>query len=58
MAQTVFIAKHPIRIGYALAHNVGDEVPAKNVKANGWQDLVEERSVEEPVDEKSDEKKS
>lgn len=35
-----FIATAPIFIGFARAHNVGDEVPESNVKANGWEHLV------------------
>ncbi|MGI8682071.1 MAG: hypothetical protein ACR2JO_08070 [Mycobacteriales bacterium] len=36
----IFIAKEPIFIGRARAHNTGDVVPASNVKRNGWEDLV------------------
>lgn len=36
----VFIAKENIYVGVALAHVAGDEVPAENVKRNGWEDLV------------------
>ena len=35
-----YIATKPIFVGTALAHAVGDEVPAENVKANGWEDSV------------------
>jgi hypothetical protein len=34
-------AKEPIYIGWALAHPTGDPVPAANVEANGWHDLVD-----------------
>lgn len=36
----VKIAKEKIYVGGFLAHNVGDEVPEENVKANGWEKLV------------------
>ncbi len=35
-----YIATKPILVGTALAHAVGDEVPAENVKVNGWEDSV------------------
>jgi hypothetical protein len=35
-----FIATEPLFVGNARAHNPGDEVPAENVEANGWQDSV------------------
>lgn len=34
------IATQRLFIGYALAHNVGDSVPAENVGPNGWGDGV------------------
>jgi hypothetical protein len=34
------IATQPLYVGYALAHAPGDEVPAENVKRNGWEDGV------------------
>lgn len=37
---TVFVATEPINVGGFRAHNAGDEVPAANVKANGWEALV------------------
>lgn len=40
MAEKTYIATEPIFVGTARAHNVGDEVPAENVKANGWEDSV------------------
>ena len=40
MAEKTYIATQEIFVGTARAHNVGDEVPAENVKANGWEDLV------------------
>lgn len=36
----VKIATQKLFVGTALAHNPGDEVPAENVKPNGWQDAV------------------
>lgn len=36
-----FVAKERILVGGFVAHNVGDEVPAANVEANGWEELVE-----------------
>jgi hypothetical protein len=33
-----YIATAPLYVGTARAHNVGDRVPAANVKANGWED--------------------
>lgn len=36
----VFIAKEKIYVDGVLAHDVGHEVPAENVKLHGWQDLV------------------
>lgn len=38
--QPRFIAKQPIFIGRARAHNPGDVVPARNVEKHGWHDLV------------------
>jgi hypothetical protein len=35
-----YIAKEPLFVGTARAHNVGDVVPDENVEANGWQDSV------------------
>jgi len=35
-----FIATKPLFVGFARAHNPGDEVPEDNVKANGWEDGV------------------
>lgn len=35
-----YIATAPLFIGYARAHNIGDEVPADNVERNGWSDMV------------------
>lgn len=35
-----YIATTQLFVGYALAHNPGDEVPADAVKANGWEDGV------------------
>ncbi len=40
MSETVFIAKEPLFIGVARAHNKGDVVPAENVERFGWQDQV------------------
>lgn len=40
MADSYKIATQQLFIGYALAHNPGDRVPAENVKANGWEDGV------------------
>lgn len=37
---TDFVATEPLFVGTARAHNVGDPVPADNVKANGWEDSV------------------
>lgn len=34
------IATKNLYFGTALAHAPGDEVPADNVKANGWEDGV------------------
>jgi hypothetical protein len=45
----VMIAKEKIWVGGFLAHNVGDEVPAENVKANEWDDLVEAAPVAPPA---------
>ncbi len=39
-----YIATKPIHVGTALAHAVGDEVPAENVKSNGWEDSVSRAS--------------
>lgn len=39
-SDTVFIATEPIEVGGFRAHNVGDEVLAANVKANGWEAKV------------------
>lgn len=36
----VYIAKEPIYFDGVLAHDTGHEVPAENVKAQGWEDLV------------------
>jgi hypothetical protein len=35
-----YIAKEPLFVGTARAHNPGDVVPDENVKANGWEDSV------------------
>lgn len=35
-----YIAKEPLFVGLARAHNPGDVVPDENVKANGWEDGV------------------
>jgi hypothetical protein len=35
-----YVATSPLFVGTALAHNVGDLVPAENVKANDWHDGV------------------
>lgn len=34
------VAKEPLYIGTALAHNAGDLVPAENVTPNDWDALV------------------
>lgn len=39
-----FIATKKIFYGTALAHDVGDEVPAENVRLNGWEDSVSRAS--------------
>lgn len=39
MSET-YIAKQPIYFDGVLAHDTGHEVPAENVKAHGWDDLV------------------
>lgn len=39
-----YIAKSPLFVGNARAHNPGDVVPDDNVERNGWQDDVEKVS--------------
>lgn len=34
------IAKEQLFVDGVLAHNIGDRVPADNVKRNGWDELV------------------
>jgi hypothetical protein len=43
------VAKEPIYVGWALAHPAGDVVPAANVEANGWHDLVELVDTDQPA---------
>lgn len=50
MADVVYIAKEPLYVGTARAHNPGDVVPAKNVKRNGWESLVEQQKTAKPSD--------
>ncbi len=51
-----YIATEALYVGTARAHSPGDEVPAENVKRNGWQDAVARRgtkaatSAAEPAD--------
>ncbi len=40
MAEKTYIATDPLYVGTALAHNVGDVLPAENVERNGWNDSV------------------
>lgn len=35
-----YVAKVPLFVGSARAHNPGDPVPAENIKVNGWEDGV------------------
>lgn len=35
-----YVAREDIPFGSVFAHRRGDSVPADNVKANGWEDLV------------------
>lgn len=40
------VATTQIKVGEFVAHNVGDEVPAANVEANGWEDFVAPASAD------------
>lgn len=36
-----YLATEPIYVGGVLGYNIGDPVPADNVKHNGWEKLVQ-----------------